>query len=395
MKSSLYLNELGVISALGADTTAFARGLFADAIGGVAPCADFSDGPALHLGAVQAGLPDMSDYPLPLRSRNNALLRAALRQIRPACEATIAEHGPSRVAVVVGTSTSGIAEGEVAMEEYVRNGAFPPGYHYAQQELGSPSSFLASELGILGPAYTISTACSSSAKALASAARLLLTDAVDAVICGGADSLCRFTIAGFQSLELVSEARCNPLSRNRCGINIGEGAALFLLSRRESAVRLSGWGERSDAHHISAPDPEGRGARAAIEQALQRADISRAELDYVSLHGTATQQNDAVESHVVADLFGHEIPCSSIKPLLGHTLGAAGALGAAACWLSVHPDNLAQQLPVHWWDGERDPELAALQLVTPGFRAARRPRHALSNTFAFGGSNASLILSGA
>src|SRR5690606_16218722 len=161
---------------------------------------------------------------------------------------------------------------------------FPEGFHYAQQEMGSPAEMLAIELGTAGPAYVHSSACSSSAKALASAARLLNMGVCDAVLCGGVDSLCSFTIAGFSALESISSTRCNPLSTNRNGINIGEGAALFLMTRMPSSIALYGWGESSDGHHMSAPDPAGGGARLAIEQALRRAGLDASEVDYINMH---------------------------------------------------------------------------------------------------------------
>ena len=191
----------------------------------------------------------------------------------------------------------------------------------------------------------------------------------------------------------MSAQRCNPFSRNRAGINIGEGAALFVMSREPGAVRLSGWGETSDAHHLSAPDPEATGAIAAITQALARARLAPTQVDYVNLHGTATRQNDAMESRAVEAVFGAAVAASATKPLTGHTLGAAGAIEAALCWLTL-ARNPGQRLPPHWWDGQLDPELPALALVAPGAVAARAPRHLVSHSFAFGGSNAVLAFSG-
>ena len=259
--------------------------------------------------------------------------------------------------------------------------------------MGTPAAFVAHVIGAAGPAYTVSTACSSSAKALAAAARLLRSGQVDAVVCGGADSLCDFTRAGFGALGAVSARRCNPFSRHRDGINVGEGAALFLATRESASVRLSGWGESSDAHHMSAPDPAGRGAEAALRAALQRGAIEASQIDYVNLHGTATQQNDAMESALIARVFD-AVPCSSTKPLTGHALGAAGAIEAALCWIAL-AHNPQHALPPHWWDGEADPALPILALVAPGSHAARPLRHLLSQSFAFGGSNAALILSAA
>jgi 3-oxoacyl-[acyl-carrier-protein] synthase I len=188
----------------------------------------------------------------------------------------------------------------------------------------------------------------------------------------------------------VSAARCNPLSVRRCGINIGEGAALFLMSREPGPVRLAGWGETSDAHHMSAPDPTGRGATDAMRQALARAGIAPDKIDYVNLHGTATPHNDAMESLAVAQVLGGDTPVSSTKPLTGHTLAAAGAIEAALAWHTLL-GNRRGRLPAHWWDGERDPALAPLRVVQPGEALGRPVRYVLSNSFAFGGSNASLV----
>ena len=390
--SAAYLNSLGLVCALGSGQAAVRAGLFASAApAGVAANASLMPGRTLHLGAVTAPLPDVSILPTHQRSRNNALLLEALRQIRPQLEAAITRHGRARIGVVLGTSTSGIGESEAAFAARARDGALPAGFDPRQQEIGSPALLLAELLGLAGPAYVISTACSSSAKAMASAARLLAAGTCDAVLTGGADSLCAFTVAGFAALESVAEQRCNPMSRQRCGINIGEAAALFLMSREPGAVKLAGWGETSDAHHISAPDPSGEGALAAMREALRRAGLGAEAIDYLNLHGTATPHNDAMESRAVNTLFGPALPCSSTKPLTGHTLGAAGALEAAIAWLSL-VDNPDGCLPPHWWDGQRDEALPALNLVAPGQTLGRPLRAVLSNSFAFGGSNAALVL---
>jgi len=293
---------------------------------------------------------------------------------------------------VLGVSAAGLTEGVAAANRFRAEGAWPAAYDYAQQEMGNAAAFVARRLGARGPAYTISTACSSGAKALAAGARLLRAGLADAVLAGGADALSAFTIGGFSALESVSAARCNPLSANRQGINLGEGAALFLMGREPGPVRLSGWGESSDAHHMSAPEPGGRGALAAMRQALRRAQLQSADIDYVNLHGTATSQNDAMESRAVAELLGTEVPVSSTKPLTGHTLAAAGAVEAAMCWHTLH-DNPRGSLPPHWWDGARDAALPALRVAAPGETLGRAPRHVLSNSFAFGGSNACLVFS--
>lgn len=390
--SPVYLNQLGVVCALGSGKRAVREALFAsDGPGGVAVGDWYTPGRRLALGKVHAQLADLSAYALPFRSRNNALLLTALEQIGAAVDAAIARHGAERVAVVVGTSTSGIGESERALPQLRADGQWPADFHYAQQEIGAPSRFLALACGARGPASTLSTACSSSAKALASAARLLRAGVVDAVVAGGADSLCGFTIAGFSALEAVAAERCNPFSRNRAGINIGEGAALFLMTREPGPVRLAGWGESSDAYHMSAPDPQGHGAIDALRQALQRAGWSAGQVDYINLHGTATGHNDAMESRAVEAVLGGGVAASSTKPLTGHTLGASGAIEAALCWLAL-ADNPQHRLPPHWWDGQPDPELATLALVAPGACAATPLRRVLSSSFAFGGSNAVLAL---
>jgi 3-oxoacyl-[acyl-carrier-protein] synthase-1 len=387
----LYLNECGVLCALGDSHSKITAKLLAQAQSGIAMTDAWSPGRMLPLGQVNNALPALDGWPLQLRSRNNALALAALAQIRRAVDAVIARYGADRVGVVVGTSTSGVSATEYAMRYRNGNGVLPDDFHYAQQEMGSLSAILARELDIGGPAYVHSSACSSSAKAMASAARLINMGLCDAVLCGGADSLCEFTVAGFSALDSVSAARCNPLSVNRDGINIGEGAALFLMTREPATVGLRGWGESSDGHHMSSPDPAGGGARVAIAEALRRAGLDAAQIDYINLHGTATPQNDAMESRVVADMFGADVAVSSTKPFTGHALGAAAALEAAFCWLAMQDDNPDGILPPHLWDGVADPDLPQLNVVAPGGRLGRPLQFALSNSFAFGGSNATLI----
>nr|WP_283254360.1 beta-ketoacyl-ACP synthase [Ramlibacter paludis] len=384
------MQDMAWISALGRGRPA-REALFASAPQGVAPTEQYTPGRVLHLGRVADALPTLEDQPLMYRSRSNALLAALLPDLREAVEAARARFGPERIAVVLGVSAAGLQEGTAAARQFAEQGNWPAGYDYAQQEMGNASAYLAHALGVSGPAYSISTACSSGAKALAAGARLLKAGIADAVVAGGVDALSGFTIAGFSALESVSAARCNPLSANRQGINIGEGAGLFLLGCEAGPVRLAGWGESSDAHHMSAPEPGGRGALAAMRQALARAGLRPRDIEYVNLHGTATPQNDAMECRAVAELLGTEVPVSSTKPLTGHTLAAAGAVEAAACWHAL-VDNPTGRLPPHWWDGARDPALPPVRTAAPGETLGRAPRHVLSNSFAFGGSNACLVL---
>jgi 3-oxoacyl-[acyl-carrier-protein] synthase-1 len=386
-----FLNQLGIICAAGSSREELRRRVLDAADSGVVATELYSPGRSLPLGKVDAALPSVAHLPLPQRSRNNQLALAALAQIRSEVDVVIDRFGAHRVGIVIGTSTSGIAESEAAMREHAATGKLPGHFHYGQQELGSPAAMLADTLGIGGPAYVHSSACASSSKAMASAARLIRMGVCDAVVTGGVDSLCAFTVAGFASLESISAARCNPLSANRNGINVGEGAALFLMSRDPAAVALRGWGESSDGHHMSAPEPSGKGAQIAMERALSRAGIVAAQIDYVNLHGTATVQNDAMESRAVHSVFGDKVPVSSTKPFTGHALGAAGAIEAALCWLAMQDDNRDGKLPPNLWDGEADPALPRLTVAGVGTRIRRPLRWALSNSFAFGGANAALV----
>ena len=333
--------------------------------------------------------------PLPERfadfdCRNNRLLAAALDQISPSV-AEVREHvARERVAVIIGTSTSGIAEGEDAVEALTRTGKLPAAFHYRQQEIGTAALFTARYLDLTGPRYTISTACTSSAKAFASARRLIMSGRCDAAVVGGSDSLCRLTLNGFDALESLSPDICNPFSVNRNGINIGEGACVFVVSKLTSPLELLGVGESSDGYHVSAPDPQGRGAERAVRAALAVAGLKPGEIGYINLHGTATRKNDAMESNVIGRIFGVDTPCSSTKPQIGHTLGAAGAQEIGLCWLLLNEAGNRRRLPPQIWDGARDASLADLRLVESGDTW----KHAafMSNSFAFGGSNASVIV---
>jgi 3-oxoacyl-[acyl-carrier-protein] synthase I len=215
----------------------------------------------------------------------------------------------------------------------------------------------------------------------------------DAALVGGADAICGLTLNGFHALQALSPRPCNPFSVNRRGTNIGEGAALFLLEPAHGAVALLGAGESSDAYHVSAPDPSGAGARLAMERALAAARLPAEAIGYVNLHGTATPLNDAMEGKAVAGLFGAATPCGSTKGMTGHTLGAAGAIEAAFLWLALDPAFGNGLLPPHVWDGMPDPDIPALGIVGLGARLPAGGRIAmLSNSFAFGGSNVSLVL---
>jgi 3-oxoacyl-[acyl-carrier-protein] synthase I len=390
---SVYLHALGMINALGDDADAVAAALAAGHAPGMGPV-------RMSRGEVFAGrvlAPLDTALPAPLAHydcRNNRLLLAALERIRPEIEAARARYGSARIGIVLGTSTSGVSAAEEAFAHRAKTGALPGHFDYRQMEIGTAAPFAAAALDLQGPAFTISTACTSSAKAFASARRLLQLNLCDALIVGGVDTLCELTVQGFASLDSVSPSRTNPMSRNRSGINIGEGAAVFLMTREEGAVRLAGVGESSDAHHVSAPDPEGVGGEMALRAALADAGVDAGAIGYVNMHATATRKNDEMEAHLMARVFPDGVPASGTKPFTGHLLGAAGATELGFAWLTLARDDVA--LPLHQWDGEADAALPALDLVgTPRhLTRATVTRHVMSNSFAFGGSNVSLILAG-
>ncbi|MDQ7996035.1 MAG: beta-ketoacyl-ACP synthase [Luteibacter sp.] len=388
-----YLNALGVTCSLGAGKAAVAEALFAGDTRGLRDIDGWAPGRTLPLGEVVDPLPSMPQGMGARDTRNNRLLLLAAQEIETELRDAIARYGADRVGVVIGTSTTGIEEATGHIATRAQTGTWPDAYRYSDQELGAPAAFLAEWLGIAGPAYGISTACTSGARALLSARRLLRLGLCDAVICGGADTLCRLATHGFHALEATDGQRCVPFSLSRRGINIGEAAALFLMTRDAAEVEFVGGGASSDAYHMSSPAPDGRGAAEAMRRALASAGIEASAIDYVNLHGTATEHNDAMESHAVAHTFARPVPCSSTKALTGHTLGAAGALEAAFCWLAL--TDAGRRLPPHVWDGGTDPALPPLHFTTVGDRSPAGTRHLMSNSFAFGGNNASLILADA
>jgi len=389
-----YLNALGVICTLGAGKRTVADALFSGNDAGLRPESGWLPDRAVPLGRVRTALPPIPPALASTRdNRNNRLLLAAAQEIETDIQTAIARFGSERIGVVLGTSTTGIEEATHGIGHYQREGAWPADYRYAHQELGAPAEFLAEWLDLAGPCYGISTACTSSARALMSARRLLQLGICDAVLCGGVDTLARLPIHGFHALEAMDDARCEPFSRNRCGINIGEAAALFLMTREAGPVQLLGSGASADAHHMSSPDPSGLGAQHAMQAALTQAGLDATQIDYLNLHGTATEHNDRMESRAVAGVFPHGVRCSSTKSLTGHTLAAAGALEAAFCWLSLTDDRAARRLPPQVWDGAADPELPPLSFTGVGDHLPTAgPRRLMSNSFAFGGNNACLIL---
>jgi 3-oxoacyl-[acyl-carrier-protein] synthase-1 len=348
----------------------------------------------LLLGAVHDPLPEIPSDLRRFACRNNAMALAALRQIEAQVAAVRDAVGAQRVGVVMGTSTSGVGDAEVAIGHRQREGSFPPDFYYAQLEFGGAASFIATVLGVRGPTYTLSTACSSRARALATARSLLSLGVCDAVVAGACDSLCGLTTNGFSALQAVSEGVTNPCSANRRGLTLGEGAAIFLVTPEPGGIQLLGVGESSEAHHMSAPEPGGAGAEVAMREALRDAHAPPESIAYVNLHGTGTPLNDSMECEAVARVLGTDVPCSSSKALVGHTLGAAGAMEAAFCWLMLRHRE-GGRLPVipHCWDGARDPALPEIRLPGAGESVETGESSlVMSNSFGFGGNNCTLVL---
>lgn len=392
---AVYLAAAGAINALGATLDEIWPRVLAGDSSGIREREDLISGHALPLGSVDGPLPSIPSSFAAYACRNNQLSLAAVESIRGSIEAAVQRFGRERIGVVMGTSTSGSEEAERAIFQRYDTGSLPPEFAYATLEFGGAADFVSELLDLRGPAYSISTACSSGARALASARSLLRLGVCDAVIAGAADSLCRLTTHGFSSLQAVSPEVTNPFSANRRGLTLGEGAAVFLVTREPGRVRLSGVGESSEAHHMSAPDPEGKGAEASMLGALHDAGLAAHEIAYLNLHGTGTELNDSMEAAAVHRLFGSALACSSSKPLIGHTLAAAGAMGVALCWRLIHEwGQSPSRLPPHLFDGVYDPELPPLALVRPGSQHPRpNPLHVMSNSFGFGGNNCSIVLS--
>ncbi len=332
----------------------------------------------------------------------------ALEQISDDVAAAVNKYGAERLAVCVGSCDNGTEFSLAGHRKYFAEEKFPSDYSLEIQGADYVSTFVAEKFGLRGPVNTFSTACSSSAGAIIKAAEMIEAGIVDAAVAGGIDIASDTTLIGFDSLEAVSSEVTNPFSKNRHGITLGDGAAFFVLTKEplvstgSTTVRLLGWGESADAYHMTSPDPSGAGAKAAIEKALENAGVKPFEVGYVNLHGTGTKFNDSMEAIAVDAVFGSGVPVSSTKPITGHTLGAAAALEAAICWKALFEnqnknDNI--KLPLQVWDGERDEELPALNIVggksdvAKGAAATKGElKVCVSNSFAFGGANACLVL---
>jgi 3-oxoacyl-[acyl-carrier-protein] synthase-1 len=393
MSPPLALSSLCLVTALGAGEAATWESIRSGR-SALAPC-QFDTLPiAAHAGAVasldEARLAgDWAEFDC----RNNRLAELALRQdgFEQAVARARARYGAGRIGLFTGTSTSGILQTEQAYRDLGVSGSLPPGFDYDRtHNTYALGRYVRARLGLGGPSFTISTACAATAKVFAAAARMIAAGLCDAAVVGGADSFCATTLFGFQSLGVMAEGPCRPFDEERGGISIGEAAGFALLEpvrpdHAAEGLMLLGAGESSDAYHMSSPDPDGQGASAAMRAALRQAELEPGQIDYINLHGTATLVGDAAEDKAVTAIFGPTVPRSSSKGFTGHTLGAAGIVGAAIGALAIRHGFL----PGSPHTRRLDPAFAQGHVLAG--RAASVDR-VMCNAFGFGGVNCSFIL---
>jgi 3-oxoacyl-[acyl-carrier-protein] synthase-1 len=339
------------------------------------------------VGAVTAPLPELPGALQPWSTRLARMTALLLQQIDEPLRRARERWRPDRIAVLLGTSTAGADSTERAYRTFVETSAFPDRYDFLRQHTFGAVLHVVRELtGARGPAWMASTACTSSVKSIASAMRLMNAGLIDAAIVGGVDTLCQMTLHGFESLQALDRGPCRPFHKDRLGISIGEGGALALVERQgDPRVLVEAVGETSDAYHVSAPHPEGRGAFAAMQQALEQAGRRPEDVDHINAHGTGTRLNDTAEAKAIRGVFEHDVPVVSTKGYTGHTLGAAGALECAFAACAIEEGWIPPALGA----SPLDPEIP-LRVPTAVERGTFR--RVLSNSFALGGNNVSVLL---
>lgn len=372
------LTDLGFVCALGNNKEDIVR----NAARGEAPgvCAVYDDVPNKTIPFFQV-LDLNSKY-----MRCYDLLDRAVEQINDSIIELKNKYSSSELGIVLGCSNTGIHEAQLNIMEWLKTGDCPQEFSFDKIELGSPAIYLQKKLDISGPAYVVSTACSSSAKAFQTARNLIKNKVCKAVIVGGVDSRCMFAHNGFYGLSALSDNVTNPFSANRTGITLGEGAALFIMQENVPGIQLLGIGETTDAYDLTSPDPTGNGAFKSMQQALSEAELDMKDINYINMHGTGTEANDAMEGTAINNLFGNSTLCASTKQLTGHTLGASGAIEIALSWLMIKNNFI---IP-HKFDGVYDDRIPKINLATG--KENIKINNILSNSFAFGGSNVSVIL---
>ena len=403
MNSPLYINDFGFHCILGGNKSAVFDRLTKGVRG------DFTE---YDVAGVMRPAATIDPETLPavdvkkFDNRVNRLSQAALVGVEKTIRKAVEKFGPNRVGIFLGSCDNGSEASVSALKCFKETGAFPEGYVLDYQRADFPALFIAERFGITGMVSVHSTACASSASAFVSARNNLYAGNCDVAVVGGVDIASFSVILGFASLEAMSDRPTNPFSANRSGLTLGDAAVFFVVTREHcpelctpecEMLKVVGFGESADADHITAPRADGEGAFQAMKASLADAGLSASDIGYVNLHGTGTELNDAMESRAVNRLFSEagnaDVPVSSTKALTGHTLGAAGALEMAFCCMSLmnRDGENACLLPAHLFDGVLDPKLPPVHLVKPGEKA-RNLRYCMSNSFAFGGCNVSLIV---
>lgn len=413
----IYLSEPGFVCAAGNSSSSseiqkFARHIFEGNTDGIVKvnCSLKNPDSAEQKSFYAGKIPDAALKPTgdKFDSRFLQILDFALSTVSWSVKLAVEKYGNERVAVCVGQCDNGSFLSLNAYRHFHESGKYDPDYDIKAQGADYAATYAAKKFALKGPALSFATACSSSASAIIKAAELIKAGLADAAVAGGADIASDTVLLGFDSLEAVSKKPTNPFSKNRSGITLGEGAAFFVLSKDDLkkdyipsdsaskdnvSIVLKGYGESSDASHMTAPLADGSGAADAMRKALKSSGKLPGDIGYVNLHGTGTRLNDSMEAKAVDSVFGsYKVPCSTTKPLTGHTLGAAGALELAICYYALR----FQRLPVQVWDKVQDEEMPVLNIVSNEKSAEnlkKEIKSCMSNSFAFGGCNASLVIS--
>ena len=416
MKTDIYLSEPAVLCAAGNDATSLWQAVKSGDQSGIRKVQALN-GKTFYAARIDDSL---------LKDKSSSRYDMRIMRIEEKCllqlESWISlakeKYASGRIGVCVGSCDNGTEFSVAGHRVFFEKGKFSPDYSLEIQGADYVSTFISEKYGLEGPVLTFSTACSSSAGAIIKAAELIQSGICDAVVAGGVDIASDTVLMGFDALEAVSSEITNPFSKNRHGITLGEAAAFFVLSKEPlslqkegsettgvsassdasgtsgvqspsaKTVRLLGYGESADAYHMTSPDPSGNGAVRAMKEAISRAGIKPEEIDYINMHGTGTRFNDSMEAKAIAEVFAGKVPSSTTKPVTGHTLGAAGALEAAICFLSLGEKTL----PVQVWNKEQDEEIPVLDIVSEPRTLETPVKICMSNSFAFGGANSSLIL---
>ncbi|MDR0291076.1 MAG: 3-oxoacyl-ACP synthase [Treponema sp.] len=397
LKKKIYMSAPALVCCAGMNRNELYESCLSGYQGGLAMRELPGTGERFPVGIIRAELPEVN-LPEPvaqaLDTKIIRVINAALEQLRPDVEKAVSRYGPKKIGVCLGSCDIGSEAVFLAQHVLFAQNTLPEDFSRYFRSASYSAEFIARKFGVLGPAFTVAAACASGASAIMRAVELIRTGCCDAVIAGGADVVTDTVFAGFHSLEVLSGSLSNPFSKNRKGINLGEGAAFFLLeSEKNSSVELSspvellGVGESVDACHMTRPGTDGAGPAKAMRAAILDAGISGEQIGYVNFHGTGTVLNDKAENLAMETVFGAAYPpSSSTKPITGHTLGAAGALEAAICWAVLKEQR---GLPVHCWDGVKDEEIP----FPPADNSVKKTQAiCMSNSFGFGGCNVSLIL---